>query len=292
MAFSSIRGDRGELLVGLIGSGIQQSRSPAMHMREAEAHGLRCVYQLVDTHQLQLDAAALPELLSAAERMGFAGVNVTHPFKQLVIPFLNELSEDARVLGAVNTVVLRDGKRFGYNTDWEGFAKSFQRGLPHVSTDRVVQFGAGGAGAATAYGMLKLDAGHLTLIDIDESRSYGLAKRLGAVFGPDRVSASSDVVAAVKSADGIVHATHVGMAGHPGMAVPASLLREELWVAEVVYFPLETELLKTARALGCGGLDGSWMAVYQAAKAFELFSGLEPDVNRMREFFLASERGG
>jgi shikimate dehydrogenase len=286
------RGNRGKLLLGLIGSGIQGSRSPVIHMSEAEAHGVPCVYQLIDVEQLQLDAAALPDLLLAAERMGFAGVNVTYPFKQAVLPYLTDLSDDARALGAVNTVVLRDGKRFGHNTDWQGFTDSFTRGLPDAAIGRIVQLGAGGAGAATAYGMLKIGAGHITLIDVDASRSAVLAKRLGAMFGADRVSASSDIAGNVAKADGLIHATHVGMAGHPGMALPASLLRRELWVAEIVYFPLETELLKAVKEAGCATVDGSWMAVYQAAKAFDLFSGLQADAARMHDFFVASIASG
>jgi shikimate dehydrogenase len=276
----SVRGNRAKLLLGLIGSGIQGSRSPVMHMREAEAHGLDCVYQLIDTEQLKLDADALPDLLTSAERMGFAGVNVTYPFKQAVIPYLTDVSKDARALGAVNTVVLQDGRRFGQNTDW----------LPGRSIERIVQLGAGGAGAATAYGMLKMAAAHVTLIDLDPVRSTRLAERLGAIFGVDRISISSDLAGSLEGANGLIHATPVGMTGHPGMALPASLLRRDLWVAEIVYFPLETELLRTARNAGCATVDGSWMAVYQAAKAFEFFTGLESVAERMHEFFVGSLR--
>lgn len=279
-------GSRAGLLLGLIGAGIQGSRSPMMHMSEAEAHGMRCLYQLIDTEQLNLTADALPELLTAAERMGFAGLNITHPFKQTVLAHLTELSADARALGAVNTVVLRDGRRMGHNTDWDGFSTSFRRGLPQVSIERVVQLGAGGAGAATAYGMLKMGASHLTLIDVDARRSAALAERLGAIFGSGRISTADDLPRSLKDANGLVHATHVGMMGHPGTAVPASLLRRELWVAEIVYFPLETELLRAARNAGCSTVDGSGMAVYQAAKAFQLFSGEEPDPERMYRYVL------
>lgn len=287
-AHSSPCRNRAKLLLGLIGSEIQGSLSPAMHMSEAEAHGLRCLYQLIDTHQLKLDTAALPELLTAAERMGFAGLNITHPSKQLVIPHLTGMSTDARALGAVNTVVLRDGLRVGHNTDWQGFSYSFRRTLPAVSLNNVVQLGAGGAGAATAYAMLKMGADHVTLVDLDPGRSASLATRLSSVFGEHRITTSSELESSLQQANGLVHATNVGMTGYPGMALPASLLRPELWVAEIVYFPLETELLRAAKAAGCATVDGSWMAVYQAARAFELFTGLHADPERMHRAFLAS----
>ncbi len=145
---------RPALLVGLIGAGIGASLTPALHERECAEQGLRSIYRLLDLERLGLNAGALPELLKAAEWMGFAGLNITHPCKQAVIPLLHELSEDARALGAVNTVVLRDGKRIGHNTDWWGFAEGFRRGLPDAKRDRVVQIGAGGAGSAVAHALL------------------------------------------------------------------------------------------------------------------------------------------
>lgn len=281
---------RRKLLLGLIGSGIQASRTPAMHELEAAEHGIRCIYQLIDLEVLRLDASALPELLTSAQRMGFAGLNITHPCKQTVIPLLNELSDDALALGAVNTVVFRDGKRYGHNTDWSGFSQSFLRGLPGVQVGSVVQLGAGGAGAATAYAMLKMGAGHLTIIDTDRERADALVKRCSTLFGSTRVSASSDVSASLANANGLVHATPTGMKAHPGIALSPKLLRPDLWVAEVVYFPLETELLREAKAVGCRTLDGSGMAVYQAVEAFRLFSGEEPDVGRMHEHFVSQVR--
>lgn len=280
-------GNRSRLLLGLIGSGIQASRTPAMHEREAAEHNLTCLYQLIDLDEPGRGAEALSDLLTAAERVGFAGLNITHPCKQSVLPLLTDLSEDARALGAVNTVVLRGGRRWGHNTDWLGFAENFRHGMPGASIGRVVQLGAGGAGAAVAYAILKLGAGHLTIIDVDADRGAALAARCGAMFGERRVAASSDVAASLEAADGMIHATPTGMKSHPGMALPASLLRSDLWVADIVYFPLETELLRVARATGCRTLDGSGMAVQQAVEAFRLFSGLEPDKERMRRHFVA-----
>ena len=276
---------RPSVLLGLIGQDIQGSRSPEMHMQEGEAQGLRLVYRLVDLTQLGLGTDALPELLTAAERMGFTGLNITHPCKQRVIPHLDELSDDARALGAVNTVLFKDGKRIGHNTDWSGFAEPFRRKMADVARDRVVQIGAGGAGAAVAHAAMVLGVKELTIFDIDPDRARRVADNLTAHFGAGRARADADLATAVAAADGVINATPIGMDGHPGLPLPAELLRQDLWVAEVIYFPLETELLRRARALGCRTIDGGGMAVFQAVAAFRLFTGLEPDSDRMIAHF-------
>ncbi|HVH76109.1 MAG TPA: shikimate dehydrogenase [Stellaceae bacterium] len=274
-------------LVGLIGAGIGASRTPAMHEREADALGLRYLYRRIDLEALGLGVEALPELLRAAERMGFDGLNITHPCKQAVLPLLDELSDDARVLGAVNTVLLRDGRRIGHNTDWSGFARAFERALPEVAKTRAVQLGAGGAGAAVAHAALVLGIGELAIFDIDRAHAQALARQLAGRFGEGRAVAPDDLAATLAKADGLIHATPTGMASHPGLPLDETLLRPQLWVAEIVYFPLETELLRRARALGCRVMDGGGMAVYQAIEAFRLFTGIAPDADRMRRHFAA-----
>jgi len=282
---------RPAFLAGLIGTGIGASLTPALHEREGAQQGLRLIYQRIDLERLGLGSEALPELLTAAERLGFAGLNITHPCKQAVLPLLDEVSEDARALGAVNTVVLREGRRIGHNTDGWGFAESFRRGLPEAPRERVVQLGAGGAGAAVAHAALTLGAARLTVFDVDAARAEGLALSLAARFGEDRVVAGGDLAAAVAAADGLINCTPIGMAKYPGMPLPAALLHSGLWVAEIIYFPLETELLRTARALGCRTLDGGGMAVFQAVGAFRLFTGLAPDAGRMLRHFAALVAG-
>ncbi len=279
------------ILLGLIGAHIQASLTPAMHEMEGHAQGQRTIYQLIDLETLGLTADALPELLTAAERMGFTGLNVTHPCKQAVLPLLHEVSPDAQAVGAVNTVLLRDGKRIGHNTDWWGFAENFHRGLPDVALGHVVQFGAGGAGAAVAQAALTLGVQRLTIFDVDAGRAGRLAERLGRQFGAGRVAAGTDMPADVAAAGGVINATPVGMASHPGLPMPVELLRPALWVAEIVYFPLETALLRTARAIGCRTLDGGGMAVFQAVRAFHLFTGITPDAERMRRHFTAMTSG-
>ncbi len=273
------------VLAGLIGAGIQASRTPTLHEHEGDAQGLRYLYRLIDLDQLQLDSNALPDLLLAAERMNFTGLNITFPCKQAIIPLLDELSPEARGIGAVNTVVLKDGKRIGHNTDCLGFAEGFRRGLQGVAVERVVQMGAGGAGAAVAHALLSEGVQQLSIFDVEISRAQSLADNLNQHFGSGRAVAGHDLALALGEANGLVNTTPMGMKKLPGMPVPVELLRAELWVAEIVYFPLETELLRNARALGCRTLDGGNMAVFQAVKAFELFSGVVPDAQRMLAHF-------
>lgn len=273
------------VLAGLIGRGIQASRTPALHEREGDAQSLRYLYRLIDADQLGLDDSALPGLLDAAQRTGFTGLNITYPFKQAILPLLDELSDEARGIGAVNTVVLKDGKRVGHNTDCLGFAEGFRRGLADVPRTHVVQMGAGGAGAAVAHALLGEGVEHLVLFEVDAARGQALVDNLNQHFGADRARLGTDLPTALAMADGLVNTTPVGMAKLPGTPLPVELLHARLWVAEIIYFPLETDLLRHARALGCRTLDGGHMAVFQAVKAFELFSGQVADADRMQAHF-------
>ena len=272
-------------LLGLIGSGIQASKSPSLHETEAAAQGIRCKYELIDLDERNVGVDRLPWLLSEAERQGFTGLNVTYPCKQAVIPLLDELSPDAQAVGAVNTIRFQDGRRKGYNTDAWGFAESFRRDMKNVPLGAVAQIGAGGAGAATAYALLGLGAGEVRIFDVDVERASGLAASLSLRF-PDRtVWPVESLEAALIDADGVVNATPIGMNKHPGTAVPEELLRPDLWVADIVYFPLDTALLQAARTAGCRTLDGGGMAVFQAVRAFEIFTGRPADAVRMRRHF-------
>jgi shikimate dehydrogenase len=273
-----------KLLIGLIGAGIQRSLSPALHEEEGRHHGLRVHYQLIDLDAAGVGAEVLPELMRAARVMGFAGLNVTYPCKQSVIPLLDELSEEARAIGAVNTVVREGARLVGYNTDGSGWSWGFRRALPGADLSRVVLLGAGGAGSACADAVLRLGARHLVIVDQEPARAGALAERLGRLF-PGRVSAAGDAAAGLRGATGLIQATPVGMASHPGMPLPEGLLRPELWVSEIVYVPLETPLLKAARRVGCRTADGGHMNVGQAVGGFKLFTGRDADPARMDSHF-------
>lgn len=275
------------LRVGLMGSGIQHSSSPSMHVDEGASLGLQISYELFDFDLIQGGPEKLPALLEQAEHAGFSGVNITYPSKQAVIPLLDELAPDARALHSVNTVLFRGGRRIGHNTDWWGFAESFKREMADVKTSHVVLVGAGGAGAAVGYAMLKLGSRMLTVHDRDGARAAALVDRLSNLFADRRITVCRDLPLALANADGLIHATPTGMRKHPGIPVPVETLRPPLWVSEIVYVPLLTELVIAAREHGCRTLDGGGMAVFQGAMAFKLFFDVEPDITRMLRRFHA-----
>lgn len=272
-------------LAGLVGAGIQHSSSPSMHMDEGQSLGLQISYELFDLDLMPAGATGLAAVLDQAEQRGFTGLNVTYPSKQAVIPLLHELSPEARALHSVNTVLFRGGRRIGHNTDWWGYAESFRREMTDVSARRIVLVGAGGAGAAVGYAMLKSGTQELSVHDLDRSRASALAERMSGIFDDRKVTVCEDVPAAIAAADGLVHATPTGMQKYPGIPVPAECLQPPLWVADVVYVPLLTELLRAARQHGCRTLDGDGMAVFQGAMAFKLFFGANPDAARMQRRF-------
>jgi shikimate dehydrogenase len=274
-------------LVGLIGRGIQASRTPAMHELEAARQGSACTYVLIDFDRLGLDDGALGGVLQAARECGFAGVNVTHPFKQAIIPFLDDLSTESAAIGAVNTVVLGDGKAVGHNTDCWGFTEAFRTGMQDVSLECVVQFGAGGAGAAVAYALLQMGVRALSIVDTDAERATALAEHMRKVSRAD-VTATTEIADAIAKASGIVNTTPVGMKKYPGMPFDRAFLMRDHWVAEIIYFPTETELLRHARGLGCKVLPGIGMAIGQAVRAFELFTGRATDMTSMANHFEAA----
>lgn len=277
-------GENGAILIGLLGQGIQASRTPGMHMAEGKALGIPYEYRLIDTDALDAPLD-LDGLLTRLAEVGYDGLNVTFPYKQAVIPYLTDMAESASAVGAVNTVLLRGNVRTGENTDYWGFRESLRLGLPEVRKDRVLLIGGGGAGGAVAQALLDEGTGRLMIHDTDAEKVQALVARLG-----DRASVVTDLAAAAGEADGIMNATPIGMAKLPGMPLDADLITPRHWVGDIIYFPLETALLKHARAIGCAVLPGSGMALYQAVRAFNLFSGLTPDPQRMWSAFEAAEK--
>ncbi|KMS56331.1 shikimate 5-dehydrogenase [Novosphingobium barchaimii LL02] len=278
---------RSSTLCALIGTGIGGSRSRAMHEGEAAAMGLPLVYRILDSEVIGF-GNDLGEFLDMLARIGFDGFNVTHPFKNAVLPLMDELSDAARRLGAVNTVLLRQGRMIGDNTDWSGYRAHFLAGLGSLPRCRVAMIGAGGAAAAVGYAHLDLGARHLSIFDPAAARAKALVERLSGLFPEAQVIAASTVEDAISGTDGVVQASPVGMLSHPGLPFDPALLSSEMWVSDIIYFPLETEILKAAKALGCATLDGGGMAVMQAAHAFALFTGRKPDTLRMLADFAAA----
>jgi shikimate dehydrogenase len=271
-------GARGAIHIGLLGRGIGASLSPIMHRREGERLGLDYHYHLIDFDALGLSNADLPDVIDV--------LNVTHPFKQAVIAHLAALSDDAAAIGAVNTVLFEPRGRVGHNTDCWGFAESFRIGMANAERNRVLQLGAGGAGAAVAHALLELGVGDLAIYDLDSEKAQALASQLSR--SGRLVRAVSDIGPLLGGVDGVVNTTPVGMDKYPGLPVDVSRLDANQWVADIIYFPRVTALIEQARTKGCATLPGAGMAIFQAVKAFELFTGRQPSRDGMTQTFEAA----
>ena len=278
-----------QALIGLIGANIMKSLAPALHNDAFAAAGITGHYHLMDVDQLP--GRALKDLLAAVKTAGFLGVNITFPFKQQIMPLLDELSPEARQTGAVNTVTIsRTGHTTGYNTDRSGFRLNFEDGLGRASAEgrTAVLVGAGGAGSAVAFALMDLGLRTLIVQDKDAARAAALAADVVTHFGTGRARVSQRLSDEIAAADGVVNATPIGMAGFPGNPVPVEGLRPDHWVADVIYTPIETELINTAAAKGARVLTGGGMCVHQGVDAFRLFTGIMPDAARMHRTFAAA----
>lgn len=274
-------------LVGLVGEGISASLTPALHEAEGAHLGFDYEYRIIDARHPSRAGDDLDALLAWAHASGFSAVNVTHPFKQRVLHFIDDLDDRAEALCAVNLVVFQGDRRVGYNTDGEGFAFGLQSGLPDARLDHVVQIGCGGAGAATSHALLARGAGRVDLHDTDTRRAQDLAGRLRAQHDGRLITVltSEHLAAALARATGVVHATPMGMASYPGIAIDITALQQDAWVSDVVYRPLETELIRQARRRGHPTVDGGRMAVGQAYISLQIITGAEPDIERMQRHF-------
>lgn len=278
--------------VALLGHGIGPSLTPAMHEREAAALGLAYEYEVVDL--IEVPGVDLGVELDKLEDRGFTAANVTHPFKQAVLHHVDHLSEAVEQIGAANLVLLGRGRRTAHNTDCTGFRAGLEAFLGPRRRGTVLQVGAGGAGLATASSLVSMDFERIVVHDLRPESAERLATRFAAAGGRRVVVSGGALDSWLPRVDGVVHVTPVGMKEHPGIALDPALLDPDAWVAEVVYRPLDTELVLRARARGLAVLDGGMMAVGQALDSLRLITGLEPDRDRMvahfRELAAAAER--
>jgi shikimate dehydrogenase len=277
---------RRRILLGLIGRNIQGSLSPALFADAFEAAGIDGYYHLLDADRLP--GRRLPQLLDAIKAAGFAGANITYPFKQDIIPLLDAVDPEAAQVGAINTVAIApDGRATGYNFDRHGWRNSFAESLGADSAKgaTVVQVGAGGAGRAVAFALMDLGVGAVILHDIDKARTDALAADVAKHYGASSCRVTESLESDIAAADGVVNATQTGMTGFPGNPISVSALKPEHWAADVIYTPAETEFLKAAAGKGARVLGGGGMCVHQAAEAFRLLTGVAPDIARLHRAF-------
>jgi len=274
------------MLVGLIGANIQGSMSPALFADAFAAAGIDGYYHLLDADRLA--DPRLTQLLGAVKTTGFAGVNVTYPFKQDIIALLDAVDPEAAQVGAVNTVsIAPDGRT---NFDRRGWRNSFLEilGPDSAKAKKVVQVGAGGAGRAVAFALMDLGVADLIIHDLDPARANALKVQLSSNYGASRCRLAGSLEQDIADADGIVNATQVGMRGFPGCPVPVAAIKARHWAADVIYTPMQTAFLSAAVAKNARVLNGGGMCVHQAVAAFQCLTGVTPDVARLHRTFASA----
>ena len=269
-------------LAAVVANPIKHSISPFIHNRAFEATNTNGVYLA-----WEVEGTDLAETVANIRRYQMFGINLSMPYKEQVIPYLDQLSEEARLIGAVNTVVNREGTLIGYNTDGKGFFKS----LPSfkISRKRLVLLGAGGAAKAILAQAILDGVSQISVFvrssSIEKTRPYLEKIQNATGFRVDLFALEDvqDLQDSITKADLLVNATSVGMDGF-SQPIPTSIvLPEKLLVADVIYQPFETPFLKWAKNQGNQSINGLGMLLYQAAEAFELWTGKEMPTDQIWE---------
>jgi shikimate dehydrogenase len=278
-------------VVGVIGHPAKHSLSPLMHNAEFARLGLDYVYVAWD-----IEPDALAVAVAGFRAQGVAGINVTIPHKQAIMPLLDEIAPEARTIGAVNTVKFDVGKATGFNTDITGWISDIEQDIA-LSGRSICMIGAGGAARAVAVGAAM--SGITRLVICNQPSEMEMAIALGELVRQHfpkldvswADSASEICRAAVSDSEIVVNATPVGMSSVPGIPIPAEWLVGGKYVYDVIYTPAETELLHAAKARGCRVRNGLGMLARQGAKAFEIWTDVAPDAHRMEDILRTRTAG-
>jgi len=270
---------------GVFGDPIGHSLSPAMHNAAFSALGMDCIY-----HAFRVRPEKLEKAIFGAEAMGFGGLNLTVPLKEAALK-LNCIKPDplAERIGAINTVVFeKAGEITGYNTDGLGAKQALLDAAVEIRGSKIVVAGAGGAARAIAF-QLAADGAEITIINRTEERAIELASEISASVFPGRIKGTglSGLKGLLREADILINTTTLGMHPNIDTAIATSEeLHSDLTVFDIVYNPLETRLLREAKATGAKTVSGILMLVYQGAEAFKLWTGIEPPVELMKKTVL------
>jgi shikimate dehydrogenase len=262
-------------LCGIVLHPAGHTRSPAMHNAAFARCGVDAVYVALD-----VPSARLPAAIAGARALGIRQLAVSIPHKESVLAHLDEVEAQAREIGAVNTVTLRDGRLVGSNTDWIGAVRALER-EGAIDGRRAVVLGAGGAARAVVWG-LRQSGARVTVLNRTPDRARALADALGAE------GAGSLADLARTPHEILVNTTSVGLR-EDASPVAADAIAKDAVVLDAVYDPAETRLLRDARSRGARTVPGKWMLVYQAAAQFEAWTGLEAPVEEMARAFDGTE---
>jgi shikimate dehydrogenase len=270
---------------GVFGDPIGHSLSPAMHNAAFSALKMDCVY-----HAFRVRPEELEKAILGAEAMGFGGLNLTVPLKEAALK-LDCVNPDpmAQKIGAINTIVFeKAGKIAGYNTDGLGAKQALQETAVEIKGSKIVVAGAGGAARAITF-QLAADGAEITIVNRTEERAIELANDISVAVVPGKIKGTglSGLRSLLRGADILINTTTLGMHPNTDSAIAtAEELHSDLTVFDIVYNPLETKLLREAKAAGAKTVSGILMLVYQGAHAFKLWTGIEPPVELMKKTVL------
>lgn len=267
-------------LAGVVGWPVSHSLSPRLHGYWLRHYGIDGAY---------LPLAVRPEAFASALRaladLGFRGVNVTLPHKEAALAVCDEADGAARRIGAVNTIVISEGKLYGANSDAFGFLENLKEGAPDWRADRApaVVFGAGGAARAVVAALVDAGVAEVRLVNRTLTKAESLADAIG---GPIRIHMWEERAALLEGSGLVVNATTLGMTGQPPLEIDLDALPADAVVSDIVYVPLETPLLAAARARGNAAVDGLGMLLHQARPGFEAWFGVRPEVSAAQRAFV------
>ncbi len=273
--------------IGIIGNHIVHTMSPAMHTAALKKLNLDYDYGVMD-----VTPDMLPNLIASIRTLNFRGVNVTVPYKEKVMPLIDEISEEARMIGAVNTIVNNNGRLTGHNTDAHGVYVSLSQFTEEIKNSNVVIFGAGGAARAAIYAVAKFFLPkRIVIANRTVKNAEVIANEFADKFRSTKFVCTSDhttTAREMETASLLINTTSVGMTPFEErhMLPPHSVIQSNQIVLDIVYNPIETALLKIARQAGARTVSGIEMLLGQGAKAFELFTDNEFPINDAREVLM------
>jgi shikimate dehydrogenase len=274
--------------LGLIGDNIAASQSPRLHVLAGRLCGLDVSYERLVPAQM---GRSFEEIFAWCGPEGFAGINVTYPYKERVTTFVHVEDPAVAAIGACNTVIFGKPVPLGANTDHSGFMRAFATSFGTEKPGRVAMAGAGGVGKAIAFALAGLGCAQLTIFDTDRSRAEPLVNELQASFSMP-VQIAGTIEEAMAGADGLVNCTPLGMVGYGGSAFPAPLISKPRWAFDAVYTPVDTQFLMACKSAGAAILSGYELFFFQGVDAFRLFTGAEVDTQALRRDLLQPIKAG
>lgn len=271
------------LTLGLIGDNIARSRSPLLHRLAGQQNGIDVTYDRLVPKDL---GRSFHEVFADCAAGAFHGINVTYPYKEIAAAKVQVDDPLVRAVGAVNTVIFREGVPKGFNTDYSGFMAAYRSVRGERPTGPVLMIGTGGVGRAVAFGLAGLGARELRLVDRDPAKAEALAAALTSVVPDMEISIWISAEKAAEGATGLINCTPVGMVGHGGTPLDPAAMAGAEWAFDAVYTPVDTQFLTDANAAGLSIISGWELFFFQGVHAWSLFSGLELDEDTLRSSLL------